>query len=72
MIDWLFKSEEIERYTYDEVKVPIRSSNKRKFWHRAAVRYNDEELEIRSGPPKRSGWKPVESDNLRYIIEQQL
>lgn len=80
MIDWILnwlKPEEIEEYTYDEVKLPLKRPNPccgegGQFWYKTPVRYNEDKIQIRAGRPKNVGWKTVESENTKFMIRKQL
>lgn len=80
MIDWilsLFEPKEEKDWTYDRAKIPLRSleeccGRSDKIMYSARIRYTDDEIQIHAGRPKQLHWQTVKSDNLKFIIKQQL
>lgn len=79
MIDWLFGSnDEKKDWTYDRAKVPLQSppgcsGTGERVLYPARVRYTEDEIQMYSGVPRKNiGWHSVESENLKFIIRQQI
>jgi len=80
MIDWflsLFETMKEEDWTYGRAEIPLQSppqccGRDDKVMYPARVRYTDDEIQIYAGKPKQVGWKTVESENIKFIIRQQI
>lgn len=80
MIDWLlslFEPTEQKNWTYGRVEIPLQSpvgccGRDDEVLYPARIRYTDDEIQIYAGKPKHVGWKTVDSENIKSIIQQQL
>lgn len=59
-------------YNYGKVEIPLQSTSNRILTHEVRVRYDENEVQIKTGPPKKCSWETVKSSSREKQIRNQL